>query len=152
MSWTAIRDQIQTTLSGVSGIGQVHNYLRYVTTQSAFEALFVSGGVINAWLHTRRATDGQRLTNKHTVRRHTWSILGYYALDDSAQSELTFQALLESIEQAFRADVTLTGTAEYVEAIDIIEPVGHVMLPPGDGGFLCHFAELRLVVQERVEE
>lgn len=150
MSWTAIRDQVQSTLAGVAGIGQVHNYQRYVTDRTAFESLFVSGGVINAWLHTRRGTEGLRQTNRDTVRRHTWEILGYYGLNDSAQSELTFQALLEAIEAAFRTDVSLGGTAEYVEAIDIQEPVGHVMLPPGDGGFLCHFAVLRLVIQERV--
>jgi hypothetical protein len=150
MSWSAIRDEITSVLSGVSGIGTIHNYLRYATSKAEIDTLFVKSGVLNTWMHTRRAMDGQRSTNRETRLSHQWEILGYYALDDSGASELVFQALWESIETAFRTNVTLNGTAEYVTALDIQEPIGHVMFPPGDGGVLCHFAAGRFVVQEWV--
>ena len=47
-----VRARIVTILSGVVGIGVVHNRIRAVNTEEAVNALCVSGGHINVWMVT----------------------------------------------------------------------------------------------------
>ena len=151
MSWTLVRDEVQTILSGVSGIGQVHSRIRSITNDRGLQAILVASNIINGWMHTRIGTAVERLTNYENIERHAWLMRGWYSFNDVGDSETTFQALIESIRAAFRDNVRLNDAAEFTEPVQFIEnSEPHVMIPPGDGGKLCHFAELRMMIQERV--
>ncbi len=146
MSYTAIRDQIKTTLLGVGGIGQVHDYLRVATEPSSLQANFGSGGIVNAWMFSRERTTEERLTTGELLRRYRFVIHGYYQHNDPAASEKTFQDLIEAIATAFRADETLGGTAERIDPVQV-QAVGYRIL---GGSTLCHYCELILEAQEIV--
>lgn len=151
MSWQAVRDEVQTLLAGVSGIGQVHNRLRRIVNDQDLKAVLVSGGIINGWMHTRIGTQSTVLTNAENLERHQWMLRGWYSFDDAGNSEQTFQTLIEAIRAALRPELTLNDTAELVEPAQLLDnPEPHVLIPPGDGGVLCHMAELRFVIQERI--
>jgi hypothetical protein len=112
---------------------------------ATLRALHVTGGRLHSWTITRTRTTAEYRTNTQTERRHTFVLRGYYALEDAAASEKTFQDLVESIEATFRGNDTLNDSAELVGPLQVerVEPVLFA-------GVLCHFAELSLWAQELV--
>jgi len=144
MSLSLIRDEIKSILSGVSGVGtKVHDYERYAKTWEEYLAFFKSDGLIKGWTITRTSTPEVKSTTTTNMRTHTFLIRGYFSLDDSAATEKTFQNIIEAIATAFRVKPTLNGKAFDSEPLQV-DTVGSVMF----GSVLCHFCELRLLVQE----
>lgn len=145
MPYAAIRDAIVTILQGVSGVENVYGYERYSADLSGLRALYNGTGTLHGWNVTRERTPATYRTNTQTERRHRFILRGYYALDDAAASEQTFQELVEAIEAVFRDADTLAGTAEVAGPLQV-ERVVPVMF----AGVLCHHAELSIEAQELV--
>lgn len=144
MSLSTIRAKIKAILEEVTDVGsKVYDYERWAKTWQEYLELFKSNGIIKGWTITRRATPEISKTPSSNVRTHTFIIHGFYSLDDSAASETTFQDIIENIATAFRSEITLGGTAFDCSPLQV-DSVGAVMF----GGVLCHFCELRLLVQE----
>ena len=156
MSMPAIRTQIKTILEGVTGIGVVHDYERWAKDWSQFLTFFKSGSVINGWTVTRTRTEERALCGNQNEQVHVFVIRGYYAVDDSAATEKTFQDLIETIRTTFRTNYTLNGACETTNPewgsmagksgiqADVIEPRMFF-------GVLCHYCELSLGAQELVD-
>jgi hypothetical protein len=148
-----IREQIKTIISGVPGIGIVHDYERWSADWNKFLDHYKSAdGRINGWTITRGATPERWLTNIDYERVYEITIRGYYGLKDSAASEIGFQNLIEAICDEFRGNDTLNGTCETVcpefgsmagkSGIQVI-----TVEPKLFGSVLCHYCELRLGAQ-----
>jgi hypothetical protein len=145
---TEIRAAIAAKMNTVADIGRVHDYERWAKRDKDFQDLFLSAGQIRGWIVRRTATRETSPGIGRFVVTHRWQIRGYMALDDSAASEKTFDALVEALRDAFRSDETLGGL------------VASTVLPDGEGGeaglqledhgpvmfanVLCHGARLRL--------
>lgn len=119
MSLTAIREQIKTILSGVSGIGVVHDYERFSNDWKKYLSLFTvedDNGEkrINGCTFTRVATPEKWLTNVEYLRVYEFDFHGIYSLKDSDATELVFQSTIENVCDAFRAKPTLNGTCETI--------------------------------------
>ena len=151
MSSTAIRDQIVAKLTAVTGIGLVHRFQRYATKQSDFKALYESGGKVLGWF-VRRVSVAEREDASTYNREVTrWRIEGVMSLDDDAETEIAFDALIDAARDAFRADQTLGGTVE-TTVVDgqsglQLEDSGPAMF----AGVLCHHARLSLATVGSVE-
>ena len=146
MSESTIRAAIKTTLSGVSNIGQVHDYERWASDWSKFIAFFkvrISGvDHVRGWEIGRKAPISEDETS---VKKHTYAIKGYMGVDDAAQSEKTFNTLVDAAAAAFRSDRTLGGAAlghDFIQ-VDALDTRSF-------GGVLCHYAELSLTVYEHI--
>ena len=146
MGESIIRTAIKTTLTGVSNIGKVHDYERWAADWSKFIAYFrtsISGtDQIRGWEISRKAPITEDATS---VKKHTYSIRGYMGVEDAAESEKTFNALIEAAAAAFRADRTLGGAAlghDFIQ-VDALDTRSF-------GGVLCHYAELSLTVYEHI--
>lgn len=145
MSLETIRAAIVARLNATPGIGRVHSYERFARSEKEFRDLYADGNRILGW-HVRR-------TKTHSVGRgaahqvaHNFSIRGFMSLEDASASELAFDALIESIRAAFRADDTLGGLArtcsdETGAGVQVADS-GPVMF----AGVLCHAATLQLTV------
>lgn len=145
MSESNIRTQIVTILSGVTGIGVVHNYERYSRSLAEFFAIMSKSGVVNGWMIHRVSTESRRDTLPHIDRYHTFKISGIYELDDVAASGTTFQALIEDIFTAFKSNHTLNGSALDSEPVNI-----DLVDTEEFGQRLFHTAELTIIARERV--
>jgi hypothetical protein len=145
VSLSAIRDAIVALVQGVTGIDVVHGYERWASDLPGLRALYTTNSKLHGWNVTRDRTVATYRTNTQTERRHRFVVRGYYALDDAAASEQTFQGLIEAIEAAIRNDDTLGGTAEVAGPMQVQE-VRPVMF----AGILCHTAELVIEAQELV--
>lgn len=153
MSEAGIRAAIKTTLSGVTNIGKVYDYERWAIDWATFIALFkttVSGvDQIRGWEIGRRSVAEKKIVigigASSNEKTHVFIIRGYLGLNDAAETEKTFNALIEAIATAFRSDKTLGGAArdhDYIQAQTIDMRIF--------GGVLSHYCELTLTVHERV--
>lgn len=145
MSEATIRAQIKTILSGVTGIGVVHDYERWSKDWTTFLTLFkhVAGGRINGWIITRSAVEELEETTSHEPSIHQYKIKGIYALKDSAASEKAFNTLIEAIRAAFRTNYQLNDTASHTTPLKVPVIENRVF-----GSVLCHYCEMTLTAEE----
>lgn len=148
-----IRAAIVARLSAVPNVGRVHAFERFATTEAAFRALYTEGQNAGARLlgwHVRRLARRQTRDNGLRVVETTWSITGMMALNDAAQSELFFDALVEAVCDAFDASPLSPGVLaqdasgqRFGAQVETLEPVMFC-------GVLCHRAGLSLSTLHRV--
>jgi len=144
LSRALISAQIKVILLEVSGVGtKVYEYERWCANWKDYLALFKTGSKIKGWTITRARTPEENKTPSTNKRVHTFFIRGYYSLDDSEESEVTFQDLIEDIATAFRTKPRLNGTAFDCSPLQV-DTIAGVMF----GNVLCHFCQLRLDVEE----
>lgn len=144
MSESAIRAQIYTILGNVANIGQVYDYERWAKDWATFISLFKSTthSQIRGWEMGRKAPITQDDTS---IKKHTYFIRGYMAVDDSAATEKTFNALIEAVSSAFAAKLTLNSTCSGHDLIQV-DALDTRMF----GSVMCHFCEMTLTVYETV--
>lgn len=144
MSEATVRAQIYTILSGAAGVGKVYNRERWAVDWGSFINLFKDSGSgrILGWEIGRKAPITE---DESSVRKHTFFIRGYMGVNDADATELLFNALLENIAAAFRADKDLGGAALGHDFIQV-----ETLDTRSFGSVLCHFAELTLTVHEHI--
>ncbi len=144
MSQPAILAAIKAKLLLVDGITIVHDYERYCKDMTTFLNLFkTDDNLFHGWMISRSAMTSEQSSRTQTRRTHRYKILGIYALDDSAASEKIFQAIIESIINAFDADADLGGICAGAAPMRA-ETIDNRIF----GNVLCHYAELYLDVPE----
>ena len=149
-SLAQIRAAIVAMHAAVASVGVVHNRERYAKTEAKFRELFVftpAGGVqqVRGWWWRRVATAESSVSTGTVMNVHTWECRGYMAFNDEAASELEFDALVEALRDAVRADPTLGGVCEQNPMSG--EPDGVQVTDAGPVmfcGVLCHSAVLQL--------
>jgi hypothetical protein len=137
-----------TILGAVSGIGKVYSYRRWAADEASFKSLFVTAGTILAWTITREATDTDDFEEgSHDF--HAIVMRGWMGVKDSADTERTFQNLVEDVRTAFQTNRTLivesVVNAEFSDRVKV-RKVDYVKY----GEYLCHYAELELKVTDLV--
>lgn len=150
MSHAAIRDALGALIAAVPNAGQVHTRERYIRDENKFRALYLftpAGGQeqVRGWWLRRTATAERGVNVARNVETHTWQIRGYMALNDAANTEGEFDALVEAMRDAVRADPTLGGMCQQSPLGD--EQDGLQVLDSGPVlfcGVLCHSALLEL--------
>lgn len=155
MSRVSIAAALAAIIGGVSGIGQVHQRDRYSPGWAKIQEHFASGGHLNACMISRKTTAKQQRTLGEVEKGHVFVIRMVYGLNDASDSESTFQALIDSVEAAIDADLTLNNTCETTQPdwgpmagaiglqIDIIDFRQF-------GTVLCHYAECRVCACETI--
>ena len=158
MSVADVRTAIVARLNTVAGIGVVQPYERYAADLSRLKALYTPPGeqAVRGWFVRRPITrESGNILGRSTIEVIRWRIQGFAQLDDAAQSELSFDALIESVRNAFAQDETLGGTVHQCsepgnddgESCIQLEDAGPVMF----GGVLCHAARLALTTVRYLE-
>ncbi|MGJ7527112.1 hypothetical protein [Variovorax sp. GB1P17] len=110
----SLRSAIVQTLNTVPQIGRVHDRERSLIDEVAQRALYLydlpaGGQQLRGWWLRRTATEERSVNSGRTMSVDTWTVHGYLALDDDAASERVFDALVEDIRDAVRADPTFGG-------------------------------------------
>lgn len=144
MSLAGIRTEIRNILISVDGIEKVYEYERWTNRGEKFMDLyFDSNNKLNGWEITRSVTEELKESLGSWRRIYTFIIRGYYGLQDEAESELAFNALIEAIADKFRANPNLNTTCIYHDwlQVDLVEPRMF-------SNFLVHYCELSLRVYE----
>lgn len=139
---------VAAILATVTGIGNVHSYLRWNASDAGFKTLFVKSGKINAWEVTRESTpEAVDVAGGASLDGHQLIIHGYYGVDDSANTERTFQMLIEAIRAEFQTNRRLNpGTGNVAHDSDRMKVrlVDHRSFH----GHLVHHCEILLYARE----
>jgi hypothetical protein len=142
---------VTARLAAVPSARNVYSYAREAKEASAFLKLFSVAGAnpavktIHAWMVTRAATAVKDEEVQTYRRTHEIVMMGYFAVDDAANSEGIFQQIVEDICQAFDP----LSLRQYDGLVDWSEPVqvdGPTVLMYG--AYLCHAVKLVHRVQE----
>lgn len=162
MSLTTARAEVFKILSAALGTtAKVHNRQRYAAELVERDKLFkTAAGELHTWWVTT-ADDNPFLTvdskgqegrnpSNYEMGRYTFTLLGFMAMNDGKESELTFEATVEAVIAAFRANKRLNDTVIDSGPLQYRQG-GYITFPPGDGGTLCHQARLDLSVLEQRE-
>lgn len=144
------RAAVAGRLAAVTNVGVVHDFQRYAANLKDLAALYVAEVAgkrqLRGWYVTRTGASESAPVVGAYVTRHQWTLRGFMALDDSAATEKEFDALVESVRDAFRGDDDLGGVAFTVQddgegaAGPQADDIGPVMF----AGVLCHAVTLRL--------
>jgi len=144
MSLAGIKSEIRNIILSVTGIENVHEYERWTVRAEKFlDAFKDSNDRINGWEISRRITEEFKKSTGSWQRIYTFIIRGYYGVQDAAESELAFDALIELIADKFRANPNLNTTCVFHDwlQVDLVEPRMF-------GNILVHYCELSLRVTE----
>ena len=148
MSWATVNTAIKTILSGVSGIGVVMGYDPHATDWGVRINYFRhTDHTINGWSFTRSAAPSERTTIAAVPKdrnTHIVSMVGLYEIaGDGSATELTFQALVDAVKEAFRQNKTLGLSGVGAGPVQ-----GDMIHNDEFGNVWCHHAELSMEVWE----
>ena len=149
MSLSTIRSKIKTKIEEVitSSLGTVYDFKRYSNDLTTYKDLFVRNNKVNTWEIERdsfsRSEHGG--SGGIEVPTHSFIIRGFYAVDDSLESDKVFQdSYVEPICQKFMNNPTLDGVCDI-----ILMPIVGVISIKRFGSILCHTVEIRVTITER---
>jgi len=145
MSESIIRQKIFETLSAVPAVGKTYDYERWAVDWGKFINLFkdTASGTIRGWEICRSNMHSVKIDVIEESRDHGYTIKGYLAVNDALASEKTFNGLIEAICNAFKGNHTLGGTC-----CDSGPVSAETIDTRSFGSVLCHYAELKLPVNE----
>lgn len=140
---TPARAALVAILQSVPDIGVVHAYERYAADLATLKALYYSAPhqQIRGWFVRRVSVKEIGILQPEFLEVVQWQIRGFVGLDDSGQSEIVADDLVEGVRDAIRGNPTLGGTVTQIGLLRTstdrglqLEDFGPVMF----GGALCH--------------
>ncbi len=154
---TAERSALVATLQAVPDIGVVHAYERTGADLATMKQHYYSAAhqQIRGWFVRRVRIRETGILSPRYLEVVEWQIRGFMGIDDSAQSEIVMDELIEAVRDQLRLDSKLGGTVMKVGLLDArsdrglqLEDFGPYMF----GGVLCHGAKLSLTTtKERTQ-
>jgi hypothetical protein len=157
MSIAAIREQIKVILSGVEGIGVVHDYERLaVDWNKVLDLLKDSNGRINAWMFFLERSQKRQVSHGEQEKARIFKFRGIMGLKDAEATGLIFEDLVDRVQQKFDGFETLNQTCLTINPDwgELSESLGYqidLIEPRMFGGVLCHYQEGRLCAIETIE-
>ncbi len=154
MSLADIREQIKVILSGVPGIGVVHDYERLALDWNKFLERFKDAdGHINGCSFAREKWQERQQTMGETETCHIFVFRRVMGLQDDRATGILFDDHLEDFRAAFGGDETLGGTCRTINPDwgpmeGAVGLQGDIIEPRMFGNVLCHLAECRLCAIE----
>lgn len=161
MSLADITAAIKTTIAGADPVSLVHEYERWANDPAAFETLYIPADqpdeahYVRAWLIKWVASSRDHLTHSDSMDVHQFALRFLHSVNDAAASEQAAAAIVQAVQAAFYHNPTMglagstvqpqigSGAFQWTPTLD-----RHEYLQIGT--VLCHFFELRLIVQEDV--
>lgn len=146
-TYETLRDRIYAILNGVTDVGRVHKQERWTVTKEDFISSHVAtideAEQVRAWWITRVGVTPEVRTGHSQQEDYSFELRAFMGLDDSADTEQTFDTLLDTVKDTFNAlrpNLGISATVRAQDPIAIDKAIRHSMV----GGILCHYAVLRL--------
>jgi hypothetical protein len=141
--------KVYAIVNGVTGTIKVHIGQQLCRDWGQFITQFrdATGSRINGWTVSRSRSEEDHLTNQEMLRKHYWTIRGYYSVTDGSDTEASFQQLVEDVCDAWRVinNLDLSDTCEICFPPQVLT-VDYRFF----GGVLCHYCEIEVSAQERL--
>lgn len=159
MALPDIREQIKVILSGVEGIGKVHDHFRFSNMDAKFLELFKdSDGKINGCMFSLEKTARRYGMGRRVEKARVFVIRRFMGFQDGSDSEISFDIVNEAIADAFGTDdaETLNGSCDNIDPdfgpmSDVSGLQMEISEPRRFSNVLCHYAEMRLCAVEIID-
>ncbi|MCE5212105.1 MAG: hypothetical protein LLG40_11170 [Deltaproteobacteria bacterium] len=159
MSLQNIREQIKVILSGVDGIGVVHDHFRFSNMDTKFTELFKDAdGRINGCMFSLDKNAKRYGMGRRVEKARVFVIRRFTGFQDGSDSEINFDNVNELIGDAFDTDdaATLNGSCDNIDPdFGPMSGVSGLQMeisePRWFSNMLCHYAELRLCAVEIID-
>lgn len=142
---------LRTTVSqaAATGTDQVQLLVKN-TAEAYFDEVRViewteTNQIFHVWFPERIAAPAEAFTDGQTSRTHEWILWGYYEVDDSKESEKTFQGLIDTVMDDFDNIVQLQNEGDQLDAAELASKED-VMF----AGVLCHRAQIKIATTEEI--
>lgn len=142
-----IRAAMLGVLNTVDGIGRMYDREKYSKNTKGLTEFYVQDGMLAGGFIRRRSLVKDTPETFTFIVRTNWEIALFRAFQESENSELAFDALIDAIDEAFIADQTLGGV---VDTHVTPEQAGIRLItsqPAMFGGVLVHYAKLSLITE-----
>ena len=145
-TWAQLRAAIKTELDTVANVGKTHGYERYASDWANFLGHFKDGtGIVRGWTIHREtmAVEINALDQPNMRLDQTVAVVlrGYMGLNDSGDTQATFDALLDTVMAAFNGQPSLHAD---------VRLIGPCQLQRNEwrnfGGVLCHYCEIAIPI------
>lgn len=159
MSLETVTTAIKTVIAGADPVSLVHDYERWANEPAAFQALYVPADqpdeaqYVRAWLIKWTSSVQDQLTHSDEVDLHTFALRFLHSVKDAEASEKAAAAIVQAVVAAFHHNPTMglagstvqpqTGSGAF-QLTPTLDRNEYLQI----GQVLCHFFELRLIVQE----
>ena len=159
MSLAEITAAIKQTIAGADPVSLVHEYERWTNDPAGFESLYIPADqaddahYVRAWLIKWVASSREALTHSDEVHLHMFALRFLHSVKDAEASEQAAAAIVQTVTDAFHHNPTIR-----LAGITVQPQIGNgafQMTPTLERNeylqlatVLCHFFELRLIVQE----
>jgi len=143
--YAVIASALKVRVEAVANVGLVHSFVRWSAHWNDLLAQYkstISGTPqIRGWYITREeVTSAGNAPFGSVHRRHLFVVRGLMGVDDSANTETTFQELLDLVMDAI--DVPKDAGAASVIDYSIGDSEARVIEHRDYGGVLCHYCEI----------
>lgn len=142
---------VQSILASVAGVGaNVHPYVRVTADEKGFNDLFfdAASGRVHGYTITRESTKVVEKDVGAAFDLHTIVIRGYMSVKDADKTEQLMQTEIENVRAAFMAKRELqdaNGNRQVFWSERIaVRNFAYAQF----GKYLCHYAELVLIVKD----
>ena len=153
MSEALIRAEIKSVMVGIgTTIGtKIYDYMRLpndkgIVSWKSYLDAFKDTDKIRGWQIYRTSCLEINSTTTINLRTHTYMIEGFMSLDDSTETEKTFQTYIEKICETFRANIKLNAKAFQTNPIQVLIIEARMF-----GEVLCHRVAMSYDVQEEIQ-
>ena len=159
MSYETVSKRLKDILDRIENVFNVHTYFRDIPDETEFQKAFSistpDGNLLTAWMMTRNSLDSDRPgVDAQSILdvTHKIEVQGFYGLEDSKQSELKFQEIIDNIMAKFKTKFLLEDASG--SALPGVIMVSEVTIPEiGHGQFsnyFVHFCRVLISVKERL--
>lgn len=144
------RAQVKTIALAVSGMGNVEDRQRYSNDGADGREWMLRSGAVNACFIRSTSLEPEVLCCGEQVRRTQYNLRWWRSFNDTEASRKAAEADLQTLTDAFLAERTLNGTADNCSAYVPTITEDPVLVPMGEGEYLCDLLTLTFIAEEYV--
>jgi len=144
-----IKAALKTILEGVTGIGKVHDRLRWTNEPAKFKEYFFDNSrqIINGWEITRTAYAPILSTSALIKKIHVMRCRGYYGFKDSINTEDIFHTIVDGVVDAVHSNISYANAWDRIEDMEGAQATDIGMAD--FAGHLCHYADVIVRLEVR---
>lgn len=142
-----IRTAILAVLNTVESIGLMYDREKYSKNAKQLAEFYVQDGLLSGGFIRRRSLVKESPDTFTFIVKTNWEIELFRGFQESENSELAFDLMIDAIDEAFIADQTLGGVVDTTVTPDQAGIRLVTSQPAMFGGVLVHYAKLSLITE-----
>lgn len=121
MSLATIRTALKTKLDAITGVENVYDYLYWTEDWQTIYDNFAKDSRINCWFIGLANREPSKITSGIVSRRRIFDCFAYYSFKSEDQTSITFENLLDLVQNEFEESLSFTTATKHVVRIVTVD-------------------------------